>query len=99
EAGRDGLDRAALAGGVATLEQHDDLQPGVLDPLLEAVELDIEARELRFVELALEASLVRHRPGGGGTTLAGIAVTLVAPIPAIRPDRRVDRGRGRGALG
>ena len=54
EAGRDRLDRAALAGRVAPLEQHDDLEPGVPDPLLEAVQLDVEPRKLLLVGLPVE---------------------------------------------
>ena len=42
------LDRAALAGGVATLEDDDDLQALAPDPLLELDELDLELSQLRM---------------------------------------------------
>ena len=61
----DRLDRAALAGAVAPLEDDADLQPLVLDPLLQLDELDVQPRELLVVVLALQllfrlcANLVR----------------------------------------
>ena len=58
EAHRDRLDRAALPGGVAALEDDDDLEAARLHPLLELGELDLERRQLRVVDLALEL-----RPG------------------------------------
>src|SRR6185312_2338400 len=46
---RDRFDRAALAGGVATLEHDDDPQALDANPLLELDELDAEAANLRLV--------------------------------------------------
>jgi hypothetical protein len=61
----DALDHAALAGGVATLEEHDDAQPGVHDPLLQAHELLLQPRELAYV-------LLLRQPARGLGHLAGI---------------------------
>ena len=41
----DGADRAALAGGVAALEDHDHAQPLVLHPRLELAQLALELAE------------------------------------------------------
>src|SRR5262249_27976161 len=38
----DGLNRAALPGGVAAFEDHDDTQVFALDPVLQCAELDLE---------------------------------------------------------
>ena len=57
---REGLDRAALAGPIAALEDDDDLCAGRLDPALELHELDVQLRELLFVVLARE--LAGRRP-------------------------------------
>jgi hypothetical protein len=48
EAGRDRLDRPALARGVTALEDHDDAEPRVPDPLLELRQLDVEQCVLRL---------------------------------------------------
>ena len=50
----DRLDRAALAGAVATFEHDADLEPLVDDPLLELDQLDVQPLELLLVILALE---------------------------------------------
>ena len=42
----DALDRAALAGGVAALEDHDDLQLLVLHPVLQLHQLVLQAEQL-----------------------------------------------------
>ena len=49
----DGADGAALAGGIAALEDHDDAEALVLDPLLELAELGLEPPEFLLVHLAL----------------------------------------------
>ena len=51
---REGLDRAALAGPIAALEDDDDLCASRLDPALELHELAVQLRELLFVVLARE---------------------------------------------
>ena len=48
-----GLDGAALAGGVASLEQDDHLQLLGLDPFLQMAKLDLELFQLLLVVLAL----------------------------------------------
>ena len=50
----DALDGAALAGGVASFEDHEDAGPAVGDPLLHLHELLLEAEELGLVELPWE---------------------------------------------
>jgi hypothetical protein len=52
------LDRAALAGGVAALEHHDDAAPGVLDPVLELEQLDLQQSLVPLVLLTGQALLV-----------------------------------------
>ena len=49
QAFRDALDRAALARGVAPLEDRDHPQPLLLDPLLELHQLDLQLGELLLV--------------------------------------------------
>jgi hypothetical protein len=56
----DRLDGSALAGGVAALEDDDDLEPTGADPFLELDELHLEHRELRPVLLAGERLLRRR---------------------------------------
>ena len=53
------LDRAALAGGVAALEQHHHPLPGVLDPGLHLQQLDLQAAFDDHVLLAAHPLLVR----------------------------------------
>ena len=50
----DRLDGAALAGAVAAFEDDADLEPFVLDPLLQLDELDVQLLELLVVVLAAE---------------------------------------------
>src|SRR4029453_11986938 len=54
EALGDPLDRSTLAGRVAALEQDDHLEPGVLDPLLELDQLQLQLGQLLLVQLLLE---------------------------------------------
>ena len=54
-----GLDRPALAGGIAALEQDDDPQPFFFHPILHVAKLDLKLAQLLFVELALHLSIVR----------------------------------------
>ncbi len=55
------LDRAALAGRVAALEQHDDLLPRLLDPVLHLQQLDLQLLLVVLVDLRLDLVLVRVR--------------------------------------
>jgi hypothetical protein len=51
----DALDHAALAGGVAALEQHHDLElAGADHPVLQLHELALQPEQLGEVELAVE---------------------------------------------
>ena len=50
----DGLDGAALAGGIAALEDDDDAQALVLDPFLQLAELALELAQFLLVFLALQ---------------------------------------------
>ncbi len=53
----DPLDDATLAGGVAALEDDDDLQPLRLDVLLQQHEFALQPDELLVEELAVELGL------------------------------------------
>jgi hypothetical protein len=57
EALRDALDGAALAGGVAALEQDHHLVPGVGDPLLQFDQLALQPEQLAEVADALGTAL------------------------------------------
>src|SRR4029077_8764391 len=48
---RDALDRAALAGGIAALEEHDDPLPLRLAPFLDLDQLGLEPPQLPLVDL------------------------------------------------
>ena len=48
----DRLDRSALAGGVAPFEHDDDAGSGLLDPILQVAQLDLELVQLLLVVLA-----------------------------------------------
>ncbi len=50
---RDALDDAALAGGVAALEQHHDLELLVADPVLQLDQLALQPQQLAEIELAV----------------------------------------------
>jgi hypothetical protein len=52
----DALDRAALAGGIAPLEEQHHALARLLDPILELDQLEVQPGELRLVFLALELS-------------------------------------------
>ena len=56
----DALDHAALAGGVATLEDHHDLLLFVLHPVLQLDQLALHAEQLFEVDLAVERVAVRR---------------------------------------
>ncbi len=56
------LDRAALAGRVATLEQDHDLLPGLLHPRLQLEQLDLQPVLLPLVALARHQVPVRIAP-------------------------------------
>ena len=58
----DRLDRAALAGGVAALEDDDDAQALGLDPFLQVAELDLQLAKLLLVDLALDLFAVQRSP-------------------------------------
>ena len=49
----EGADGAALAGGVAALEDDDDAQALVLDPLLELAQLGLELAQFLLIGLAV----------------------------------------------
>ena len=49
----DALDHAALAGGVAPLEQHDEPVSGAHDPVLQLDQLALELKQLAEVVAAL----------------------------------------------
>ena len=73
----DPLDRAALAGGVATLEDHHHLQALVDDPLLHAHELGLEPLQLLLV-LGLGQDLRRGRPRPSGVAFAALLMAAHA---------------------
>jgi len=50
----DALDGTALAGGIATLEDHDDLQPLMLDPVLKADQFMLKPEKLTEIDAALD---------------------------------------------
>jgi hypothetical protein len=52
----DALDRAALAGGIAPLEEQHHALARLLDPILELDQLEVQPGELLLVFLALELS-------------------------------------------
>src|SRR5262249_52242078 len=52
------LDGAALAGGIAALEDDDDALAALLDPRLQMAELDLTLAHFLFVFLALEFLLL-----------------------------------------
>ena len=58
----DALDRAALPGGVAALEDHDEPQAFVHDPFLHPHQLDLQARELLLVAGLGHDVSARSRP-------------------------------------
>src|SRR6185369_8760500 len=70
----DRLDRAALAGTVASLEDDADLESLVLDPFLKPDELDVQLRQLLGVGLALEFFSRR------GVFCAGAAIALLLAV-------------------
>ena len=53
------LDNTALAGGVTALEDNDDLQAFVFDPLLKLYELQLQLEQLLLVYLICQAALLR----------------------------------------
>src|SRR5262249_8797181 len=52
----DGLDGAALAGGIAALEYDDDTRTLVLDPILQMAKLDLKLAQFLFIGFALHLS-------------------------------------------
>ena len=69
----DALDRAALAGAVAALEQHDDLRAGVLHPALQLDQLGLQPQQLAQVDAAgpSRAAARLGRAGGSPCDSAG----------------------------
>src|SRR5262249_36356343 len=53
----DGLDRSALAGGIAPLEHDDDARSRGLDPILQMAKLDLGLAQFLLVSLALHLLL------------------------------------------
>src|SRR5439155_6927834 len=70
----DPLDRPALAGGVAPLEDHDDSRPRILDPLGHLHELLLQTKELLVVGLARQPAGRAH----AGTTAVPIAARVAS---------------------
>ena len=103
----DALDRAALAGRVATLEDRDDPRPRVGDPLLHLHELLLQPEELALVhlvrELLLAGPLAFHRFADHRVHLAArrglesMCPTLAAMSDPARRPRRARRSEGRCA--
>src|SRR5262249_28776486 len=75
----DRLDAAPLAGAVAALEHHADLEPLVLHPLLELDQLDVELLERLVVVLAFQILL------GLRFVKARAAVALLLRIHGLTP--------------
>src|SRR6185295_9837390 len=74
-------DRAALARGVAPLEQDDELLSGLLDPDLELEQLDLEAVLVALVAATRHAMQVRiaaRAPIGAKLAVLGFADRLHA---------------------
>ena len=57
----DALDGAALAGGVAAFEQHDDLELLVLHPILQPHQFVLQPEQLAEIDLAFERRFGRLR--------------------------------------
>src|SRR4029453_4086081 len=82
----DALDHTPFAGGIATLEQNNDLGPGVLDPELQLDEFSLQALQLLLVGLAVEAFGRRAGVAGRVFALGFVPVALVAHAPDITTD-------------
>src|SRR5208337_5055047 len=52
------LDRAALSGGVAALEQHDDALSGLLNPALRLEQLALKFEHVRLVRRGAHCDLI-----------------------------------------
>ena len=63
EALGDALDHAALAGGVAALEEHDHLELVVLDPVLQLHQLALQAEQLLEIDVAVDRRVSVLRRG------------------------------------
>ena len=59
EALRDALDDAALAGGVAAFEDHDDLELLVLHPVLQLDQLALQPEQLPEIDATIDGGPVR----------------------------------------
>ncbi len=95
EALGDAVDDAALAGGIAPLEQDHDLELVGVDPVLEPDQLVLEAQELAEVEPAVEArgGALRRRHQPGEAFLLDLELQfLVVGLGDLAP-QRLDRGR------
>src|SRR5262245_60191109 len=89
EALGDALDDAALACGVAPLEQDHEPVPGVDDPVLELHQLALEAEQLAEVVEALGAALVRLpvRVDAAGDPVVDLHLELlVEPVERVLVD-------------
>ena len=73
----DALDDAALAGGVAAFEQHDDLELLVHDPVLQLDQLALQPEQLLEIEAAVDASRCR---GGRRRSSSSRARPLVVDL-------------------
>ena len=82
------LDRAALAGRVAPLEQHDDLLAGLLDPVLRLQQLRLQRQHALEIGLLLDLGAVGIVAGlEGAADRVGVAARV-----------RLDAERGFSAL-
>ena len=94
------LDRAALAGGVATFEDDDVAATGLLDPHLQLQQLDLQKTFRTFVFRARHPFVVRVRlaPGVHRDSVTGQqhgVVVVVVPHAERRGVREVhDPGQG-----
>src|SRR6185312_17198523 len=81
----DRLDRAALACGVAALEDDADLRPRPLDPLLQSDELAVQPAQLSQVRLVLHPRRrpVRGRCRGDARTVLVLVVPLLLGHPVL----------------
>ena len=83
----DAPDHAALAGGIAALEHHADLRPGVLDPFLQLDQLVLQlASALLEIFAAHRLSALLQLPRGriGASAMPELPLALeLQPQPAL----------------
>ena len=91
------LDRAALAGGVAALEQHDDLLAGLLDPVLRLQKLGLQRQHALEIGLLVDLGAVGIVAGLESAAdrvgvAAGVGLGEARLFGLPRRDRRGDEG-------